>query len=317
MSYTDVEICNIAGGKLGGFGNQVSASGEIANLTDTDPITVACAREWPKAREQVIIDLALMRAPIKETVKLAELDTDLTDDDDTISSVSVGSGPAYTVTITTKTVHGRSTGDTVALKGLDGTGGIGAALNGTTKTITVLTTTTFTLDSTTGSSSWSHTEDSGIVSDAPELGPWTYAFDVPSASIAVVRVMDEQYTTDEDTRREYRFDLMLNRDGDGLIIVTNELTNADGDGIYIQYTIDQSTPTLFNLKAVEAIATLLASQLAPTVGRNTQVRYDFLKEYENYALPDAAAYNNSQTNTRAKARKDFRGGRVATLPTGI
>jgi hypothetical protein len=316
MSYTDVQICNFAGGKLGGFGDQVSASGEIANLTATDPVTVACAREWPKARKQVIIDLALMRAPVKETVKLAELDTDLTDEDDIISSISVGAGPGYTVTITTKTVHGRSTGDTVVLKGIDGTGGVGS-LNGTTYTITVLTTTTFTLDSTTGSSSWSYTTDSGIVSDAPELGPWTYAFDVPSTSIAVVRVLDEQYTTDEDTRKEYQFDLMLNRDSDGLIIVTNDLTNADGDGIYVQYAIDQSTPTLFKLPVVEAIATLLASQLAPTVGRNTQVRYDFLKEYKKIALPDAAAYNNSQSNTRAKARKDFRGGRIATLPTGI
>jgi hypothetical protein len=312
---TDIYICNLAGGKLGGFGNQVSATGEISNLTATDRITVACAREYPRARQQVIVDLALMRAPIRETVKNAELDDELTGRDVVIADI-VSSGNV--VTVTTDEVHEKSTGDTVVLKGIDAASGVGAAdvgvLNGQTYTITVVDTLNFTLDNTTGNDSFDYTADSGIVSEAPELGPWGYAFDMPSAAIAAIRVMDEEFTNDEDTRREHRFGTMLNRDDDGLIITTNELTNADGDGIYLEYAIDQTDESLFSLYTVDAIATLLASFLAPVVGRNTDVRVAQLAEYRNVSLPDAAAFNNSQINRRAKARTDFRGGRNSVLP---
>jgi hypothetical protein len=206
-SYSAVDICNFAGGKLGGFGDQISASGEISNLTDTDRVTVACAREWPRAREQVIKDVALKkRAPIRETIKLAELDNELTSRDVVISNIVSAS---QLVTVTTKTAHGKSTGDTVVLKGIDADSGVGAAdvgvLNGSTYTITVLTTTTFTLDSTTGNDSFDYTVDSGIVSEAPEMGPYTYAFDMPTDALAVYRIIDETFTTDELTRKHYRF----------------------------------------------------------------------------------------------------------------
>ena len=317
-SYSDVQICNLAGGMLGGFGSQISASGEIDSLTDTDAISVACAREWPRAREQVIIDLALDRSPMRETVKNAELDDELTGRDVVIEDIVSAS---EVVTITTDEVHEKSTGDTVFLKGIDADTGVGAAdvgvLNGSTYTITVVDTLNFTLDDTTGNDDFDYVENSGVVSEAPEIGPYTYAFDAPSESITVIRVMDEIFSTDEDTRREYRFTTMLNKDDDGLIIVTNDLTNADNDGIFIEYAIDQSTPTLFQLPNVTAIATLLASYLAPTVGRNAEVRIALLTEYSNFAKPEAAAYNNKQYNRRAKRRTDLRGGRVANLPQGV
>lgn len=318
MSYTDVEIVNFAGALIGGFGNQVSASGQIVSLSATDPVSVWANLMWPKARQQVIHDLAVMKAPIRETIKLAELDDELTDRDVTISDITSSGG---LITVTTKEVHGKSTGNTVVIKGVDADSGVGAAdvgvLNGNTYTITVLTTTTFTLDSTTGDDSFDYTEDSGIISEAPELGPYNYAFDQPSTAIAVVRVMDESFDSDENTRRQYRFGTMLNRDDGDMIIVTNELTNADNDGIYIEYCIDQSTPTLFALENVNAIATMLAHLLAPVVGRNTDFAMAMLAKYKNQALPDAAAFNQSQINKTAKARTDFRGGRTATLPRSI
>lgn len=318
MSYTDVEICNFAGTLLGGFGDQVSASGQIDNLTDTDKVTAACALHYPKARAQVFIDLAVMKAPVRETIKNAELDDELTDRDVTISDITSSSG---LITVTTDEVHGKSTGDTVVLKGIDADSGIGAAdvgvLNGSTYTITVTSTTAFTLDSTTGDDDFDYTENSGIVSEAPELGPWTYAFDRPSLAIHVTRVMDESFDSDENTRRQYRFATMLNRDEDGQIIVTNELTNVDNDGIYIEYVVDESDTTVFSFNTVEAIYTLLASYLAPVVGRNTQFAMAMLAKYKGQALPDAAAFNQSQINRTAKARTDFRGGRTATLPRSI
>lgn len=318
MSYSDLQIVNFAGALIGGFGNQVSASGQIVSLSDTDPISVWANSMWPKARQQVIQDLAVMKAPIRETVKNAELDDELTNRDVTISDIT-SSGEL--VTVTTDEVHGKSTGDTVVLKGIDADSGVGAAdvgvLNGTTYTITVTTTTAFTLDSTTGNDSFDYTEDSGIVSEAPELGPYTYAFDRPSDVIAVVRVMDESFDSDENTRRQYRFGSILNRNEDSMIITTNELTNADNDGIYIEYCIDQTTPTLFALENVNAIVTMLAHLLAPVVGRNTDFAMAMLAKYKNQALPDAAAFNQSQINKTARAREDFRGGRTATLPRSI
>jgi len=312
MSYSPVNICNFALAKLGGAGDQVNASGQITSLTDTDRISVWCNTMWPKVRAQVITDLAVRRAPIRGTVKMAELDDELVADDVVISDISVGAAPGYAVTVTTDEVHDKVTGDTVVLKGIDGEENIGS-LNGVTYTITVVDTTSFTLDTTTGDADWEYTENSGLVSRAPELGPWKYAFDLPADCIAVVRVTDETFGGDENTRRDYRFTTILNRDEDGELILTNEITNKDGDGIYIEYAIDQDDSTLFDVNIVDAMATLLGSELAPVCGRNTDMRLALFAEYRNLALPDAAAFNQGQQNNTAKARTDFRGGRSAVL----
>lgn len=324
MAFSSLEICNLAGGLLGGFGDQASATGEISSLTDGDLVSVACNREYPRARKQVIIDLALDRSPIRETIKNAELDDELIARDVVISNIVSAS---TVVTVTTKTVHSKSTGDTVVLKGIDADSGVGAAdvgiLNGVTRTITVTTTTAFTLDSTTGNDSFDYTEDSGVMSEVPEVGPWAYAFDQPSDVLAIVRVMDEVFIGDEDTRRQYRFSTQLNKDTDGTIILTNDLTNSDADGIYLEYAIDQTTgetasgsgDTLFGLPIVTAIATLLASYIAPVVGRDSQTRIQLLAEYKNVSIGEAASFNNKQVNRRAKRRKDLRGGRIGNLPS--
>jgi len=376
MTWTAIQICNLAGAKLGGFGEQVSASGQISSLDDTDPISVACNLHYPKAIEQVLTDLAAMKAPLKVTKRSVELDDQLTDDDVVISAITIGSGPGYQITVTTDDVHGKTTGDTVVLKGIDGDYDIGTGLNGKTKIITVVDTTNFTLNqyaawvtstsyvlgdlvtnggsyyrcliahtagtfatdlaagkwvvtaganefATVGDSDWVYTEDSGIVSRAPEMGPYTYAYDLPSDLLCVYRVTDEVYFGEETTRREYRYDIIQNRDNDGLLILTNELTNADGDGIYLEYIInpttdlDEDDATPFDIHVVDAIATYLAHDLAPICGRNTDVALAMLTMYRNQALPDAIAFNQSQGNTQAKAKSDFRGGRTATLPMGL
>ena len=55
MAYTPEDICNLALSKIGGAGDQVSATGQITSLTDTDKVSVWCATLYPKAREQVFI----------------------------------------------------------------------------------------------------------------------------------------------------------------------------------------------------------------------------------------------------------------------
>jgi hypothetical protein len=318
MAYTAVNICNLALGKLGGAGDQVEATGQIDSLADTDRVSVWCNTLYPKAILTLITDMAIAKAPIRSTVKMAELDDELTDDDVTISDISVGAAPDYTITVTTDEAHGKTTGDTVVLKGIDGDGNVGE-LNGTTYTITVIDTTSFTLDETTGSADYDYTEDSGTVSRAPEMGPWTYAFDLPSDCEAVVRVMDELFSTEEETRHEYRFTTVLNKDEDGMIVLTNDLTNADGDGIYIEYVkdtitaLDEDADTGLKTKEAEAAATILASFLAPVVGRNTQMAAALWSVYEGKSLNDAMALNQSQIDTTAKVPTDFRGGRNAVI----
>jgi len=257
----------------------------------------------------VFIDQAVNDTPCPETLKYDELDDELTQNDVAIDDISVS---GTTITVTTEDDHERSTGDTLVIKGVDGTGGI-RALNGTTYTITVVDDTSFTLDDTEGSEDWVYTDPSGLVSDAPEMGPYTYAFDLPGTCQHVVRVCDETFTNIEDTRLKHRFKVILNRDSDGKILLTNEVTNADGDGVYIEYVIDQDDPDLFSDETVEAISTLLASKLCPVVGRNEKERLKLLTEYKNRCIPELAAYNQKQQNATAKKRTDYRGGRNSEL----
>ena len=311
MADSAVDICNLGFGLLGGAGDQAGASGQISSLSDTDAVSVWANTMYPQARKKAIIDMAVRRSPFRCTVKHAELDVDLTDNDKVIQDITVS---GTTITVETEEAHERSTGDTVVLKGIDGDDDEGIqTLNGSTYTITVIDSTSFTLDSTTGSESWDYTEDSGVVSDAPEMGPWTYAYDLPSACIAVIRVTDEIYYGTGLTRTDYQFDTILNRDGDGLIILTNNLTNSDGDGIYIEYAIDQTTTTLYPHEMDNLIAVYFASKIAPVVGRNSEERRKFLLEYEQLAIRNAAGFNNTQYNLRSKKKTDFRGGRRRTL----
>ena len=145
MPFSAINICNLAGARLGGFGEQASASGQISSLAGTDAISVQCNAHYSKAIQQVIIDMAILEAPIRQTVKNAELDNELTVNDVVISDITVGAAPTYTVTVTTDEVHGLTTGDTIVLKGIDGDGNI-SSLNGKTRIVKVTSTLIFTLN---------------------------------------------------------------------------------------------------------------------------------------------------------------------------
>lgn len=318
MSYTELSIINKAGGKIGGFGDQLGGDAFLPDLNGTDKVTLWATTVYPQVRLKVIQHLAKLKCPFRETVKFAELDINLTEDDGEdshiISDISVGAAPTYAITVTTKAAHGLSTGDTLVLLEIDGDGNI-SGLNSTTYTITVVDTTSFTLDDTIGSSAYDYTENSGYWSFAPEIGPYEYAYALPSDCKAVVRQLDQYYSGEEDTRTEYQFEVILNRDDDGLIIITNDLCNRDGDGIFVEYVIDQDDASLFCEEFVECIATLLAAELCPVVGRDLKTRQTMLLEYENRAVPDAKKYNMAQVNKSAKKVPNYLGGRSKVIPT--
>lgn len=312
-----VDIANNAGGKIGGFGDQVSGEAltTAALLTaDADKVSKWINIKYPVIRKKIIKDFAAMKCPFRETLKFADLGDELKQYDVAISTIVSSS---TVVTVTTDKVHRRSTGDTVYLAGIlpeddtyDIEGTLITSLNGTTPTITVIDTTSFSLDSVTGvDATWLHEEDTGIVSYVPEIGQWNYAFNLPSDYFAMVRHCDESYTIKDGVRREYQYQTILNKDGDGLIMLTNDLTNAGADSAYIEYVIDQTTFTLFSPALEECIATLLAAELCPILGRNLEIRQRILIEYDQLAVPEAKRYNQSQFNNAAKVVTDFSGGR--------
>ena len=308
-----VDIVNNALGKIGGAGSQINGEAFMtaALLTaNADKVSTWCNEKYPVVRQKVIEDFAAMLCPFPETLKFADLGDDLKQDDVAISTiVSVGG----VVTFTTDEVHNREVADTVFLADIEGT--LVTSLNGNTYAIaTVPTTTTFTLTGVTGTASWSHTEDSGIVSYVPEIGQWSYAFSLPSDFFVMVRHCDETYTSREGVRREYQYRIILNKDGDGFILLTNDLTNANADGAYIEYCIDQTTFSLFKSAFTECIAILLAAELCPIIGRTLEIRQRLLVEYEQKTVPEAKRNNQSQKDNSAKFVSDFSGGRSTAFP---
>ncbi len=313
-----VDIANLAGVKLGGFGDQVGGSGLItaALLTaNADPVSAAINTAYPVVRKEVISDAAAKKGPFPETVKFATLGPDLKALDISITLIT---SVAAVVTVTTKEAHGRVTGATVFLAEINGDDDLGTlikSLNGTTPTITVLTTTTFTLDSVTGvDATWDYTADTGIVSYVPEIGAWAFAFALPSDYFVMVRQTDEDFDPNQGgVREEYQCRPILNRDGDGFLLLSNEKTDADAETAYIEYCIDQTTFTLFSPAMEESIATKLAAEIAPSVGRDPKFRVAMLAEYEQLVIGQAIRNNQSQSNKFSNKKTDFRGGRTSIL----
>jgi hypothetical protein len=319
MATELADIANNAGIKISGFGDQLDGSGQVtaAQLTaNDDKVSQAINTKYPVVRQRVIKDFAAMKNPFRETSKFASLGLDLKQYDLAIESI-VSSGGV--VTVTTQEAHGRSTGNTVYLAEIeqdgdedfdDIEGTLITSLNGTTKTITVTTTTAFTLDSTTGvDSTWAHQENTGIVSYVPEIGPWQYAFKLPSDYFCIVRQTDESPSTQKGVKTTYQNKPILNKDGNGFILLTNSLTNLGGDTAYIEYCIDQTTFSLFSPEFEECIAMLLAAELCPIVGRNLETRQAILAEYEQKTIPDAQRAIQSQGDNTSRFIPDFSGGR--------
>ena len=313
MATELADIANNSGLKLGGLGDQLDASGQVTQAqldANTGRVEQAINTKWPIIRKRVIKQFAAEKSPFPETQKFADLGDDLKRDDVGITSIT----GTTTVTVVTDDDHDKVTGDTVFLADITGDGGI-TALNGTTKTVTVVSTTSFTLDSTTGLAAWDHTAGSGIVSKCPELGPWNYAFNLPSDYFALVRQTDELNYNQGGVRRTYQSGLILNIDGDGFLFVTNSLTNCNGDSAYIEYTIDQATFAIFSTQYEECLAMMLAYEISPMVGKNTEFRQQLLIEYGRVTVPKAKRDNESQSDKTSHYVAPYNGERGLSVET--
>lgn len=283
---TATQLANIAGSKIGSFGDQVGAAGTLANLNGTDQITVNVNLFLPLAREKAIRDLARACQPFRETFKFADLEDDLKADDIGITSVT-GDGAA--VTVVTDEAHGLSGGDTRFLADLQGDADT-LALNGTTVTVaSVPSTTSFTFADTYAGT---HTADSGIISKAPDIGEWLYAFDLPSDFVEIVGQYDESGSHKrKNYQSQYPCATMLNIDGDGWLLLTDDISNDNGDSAYVGYVKDSTAYSIWSYQFVDCVATNLAIMLCPVVGKDMETQKKLEVYYAKKALPDAKKYN--------------------------
>ena len=147
----------------------------------------------------------------------------------------------------------------------------------------------------------------GGSSKVPEMGPWIYAFNLPSDFFAIVRQTDELWHSG--VRKTYQSRLIINIDGDGFLLLTNSLTNCNGDSAYIEYTIDQTTFAIFSTQFAECLAQMLAYEIAPMVGRNLEVRQALIAEYKAVTVPEAKRDNESQSDKTSKHVPSYNGPR--------
>ena len=321
MATELADIANDAASRVGGFGDAPSGNDLItqAQITaDTIPEAKKVNIFWPKVRKKVIKQFAASKTPFRETQKFATLGPELKQHDISIESITVSS---TVVTITTQKAHGRPIGDnsdTVFLAEIaqdsdedvdDIEQSLITSLNGTTETIIVTTTTAFTIATAGVDLTWVHQANTGIVSYVPEMNAYQYAFNLPSDYFCPVRQIDEIPSTYLNVPREYRYKVVLNKDGDGFIWLTNSLTNMNADSAYIEYCIDQETFALFSPEYEECLSQLLGAELAPLIGRDLETRQAMLVEYRKLTVPAAKAAIQSQLNSSAKFIPDFSGGR--------
>ena len=158
--------------------------------------------------------------------------------------------------------------------------------------------------------------DMGVaVTPTIKIAGWTYAFTVPSDTIRVRRQICEEVNTIQysitDTVLEYPFKTIW-QDTTQLLL-TNNLTNTALDSAFIERVFDQTDPTTWNEKVLDAIATLLGAELVPTVGAVEETRINLLLEYDRLALPKAKASIGAKDNPFPAYPRDYKGGRNDVL----
>lgn len=278
---TETTFCNYALAKLGGGLNPDFTISSIAGDSETEAL---CERLYDKIRQ-----LVLLRAWWQSATKYGDLGDDIKDTEIDISSIAVGADP-FPVTVTTDAIHGKSTGDTIYLLDVEGTGGV-EGLNGIAYVITVVNTTSYTLDDAIGTAAWSHTADTGVQSDVPESADWEYAFALPSDYLGKARQIDESYHSSTKPRRTWVYDIEIIQD----FLFTNVYSNADDDSAYIQYIADVEDPDLFDPQLYEAFAVRFAAELSSSlIADKGNRRLELIREYENLALAVAEGVNADQ-----------------------
>lgn len=118
-----------------------------------------------------------------------------------------------------------------------------------------------------------------------EKAEWEYAFDLPDDNLIVTRQIDE-----DSHEVEYRYEIKQSQ------LFTNILSNTDRDSAYIEYVKNETDGDVFNGEMVEAMATLLASLLAPRIVKGEMgmtLCERLFDKYEKVVLPKSIGISRS------------------------
>lgn len=78
---TETDICNLAGGKLGGFGAIDGGNAFIVSIDGTDLVSSWCKLNFPRVRRRVITDLASKDCAFRLTKRFLDMGSAIDDDD--------------------------------------------------------------------------------------------------------------------------------------------------------------------------------------------------------------------------------------------
>ena len=157
----------------------------------------------------------------------------------------------------------------------------------------------------------------------PEIGAYKYAFNLTGDCLTVVRQFLEDSIATRD-RRAYRetaievnfqWDVIANEAGSGKILVTDTLSNSAATSAFIEHVIDTPNTGGFTEGMIDCIATLLASEVCPMIGRDIDTAERMLVKYERIAKPFAIRENLAGFNHAARTKSNHRGGRNRSITT--
>lgn len=157
--------------------------------------------------------------------------------------------------------------------------------------------------------------------ETPEIGAYTHAFNLPGDCLTVVRQFLEDAIATRD-RRAYResaievnfqWDVVANKAGSGKILLTDTLSNSDVNSAFIEHVIDTPNTGGFTEGMIDCIATLLASEVCPVIGRDIDTADRMLLKYEQISKPFATRENLAGFNHAARTKSNYRGGRSRVI----
>lgn len=123
--------------------------------------------------------------------------------------------------------------------------------------------------------------DLGAELSGIEMADWEYVFNLPAGCLAVVAQIDED-------GRTIKYEHEIRRG----MLFTDDYSNSDGDSAYIEYIIKVVDTSKYSPALVEAIATKLAAELAPTIKPSETAMLK--REYEYLVLPKAEGLNQAE-----------------------
>ena len=165
-----------------------------------------------------------------------------------------------------------------------------------------------------------------LASDSlPEIGQYDYAFNIPGDYLALVMQFNENYMQKRHASKGsqstncpiiYQCEVVANKAGTGKILLTDTLSNEGSTSAFIEYVIDLPSVGGWSEEMIDCVATLLASEVAPVLGKDIETSNIMLEKYLRVVVPKAQAANQMGYNATARSIKDFSGGRSSGLVNG-